>query len=480
MKLSKIAINCKIIGSDLEIEGLTMNSKNVKKGDLFFAIVGKSSDGHDFIAQAIQNGASAIVVEREQKFCPIAQVIVQDSRIAMSVMAALFFNNPSRQLKLIGVTGTNGKTTVSHILQGILKSWGKSVCLIGTLGVIVNGQAVKDDEDSKSLTTPDPIELHKTLAMLVQKKVEYVVMEISAHSIALKKIEGLFFESIIFTNFSRDHLDFFETVQNYKRTKALLFTKKYTNHAVLNIDDDMGVEIASSADFPVLTYGCNRPADVFAINLTMNCHGLKYFLNCMDNIANINFCLPGEFNMYNTLAAAATAHILGAPIKKIVQGIKSVEKVDGRFNIINTDTFSVIVDFAHTDDGLANLLKAVREFSCGKILCVFGCGGDRDQSKRSLMGFVASKYSDIVILTNDNPRFENPNKIISHIEQGVKMISSTYYECISDRKEAIKRSFELAGKDDLIVIAGKGAENTQEINGTFHSYNDLDFVKSLL
>ncbi|MCL1944996.1 MAG: UDP-N-acetylmuramoyl-L-alanyl-D-glutamate--2,6-diaminopimelate ligase [Firmicutes bacterium] len=479
MQLSELALGYTMIGCDATVIGLCHESSRVKQGDLYFALQGGKYDGHDFVQSAIKNGAIAVVVQRQLQDCSVSQIIVDDSRTAMSKIANVFFGNASQLLKIVGITGTNGKTTVSHIVASILQSNGNSVAIIGTLGIIVNGK-FWDSTKSHNLTTPDPIYLHKVFKSLVEIGVEYVVMEVSAHALFLNKLEGIKFECSVLTCFSRDHLDFFGTMQQYKLAKLKLFDPKFSKTAVVNIDDDLGMEIALQSNLPIISYGCNRPSDVFGIHHKMNARGLEYILNCVDNIVDINFKLPGLFNMYNTMAAASCAYVLGVPIKKIAIGISNTTRVDGRFNIINTDRFSVVIDYAHTDDGLSNLLSTVRQFAKGRIVTVFGCGGNRDVTKRPLMGLASAKHSDYTIITSDNPRFEEPNSIISQIEKGIISYKGAKYECIPDRRQAIKRALELANQDDIVVIAGKGAETTQEIAGEFLAHNDWLYVNECL
>ena len=458
----------------VDILGLNHNSREVCRGDLFFALSGNKVDGHKYVSDAIERGAVAVVVERLVENCSVPQVLVEDTRAAMSVFAAKFYGDAYKQLRLVAVTGTNGKTTVSHIISNILEANGDSVAIVGTLGVIVRGKKLDVDY---GLTTPDPIQLHKLFARLVQLGIQFVVMEVSAHALYLNKVQGLRFECSVFTNFSRDHLDFFNTMQNYKKAKLKLFDNTYTGTAIVNIDDDFGLELSRNSDLNMITYGCDRPSDVFGINLKMSSDGLQYMLNCVDNLVDINFAIPGRFSMYNTMAAASCAYVLKVPIKKIAIGIQNTTKVEGRFDIIKSDKYTVVIDYAHTDDGLSNVLNTIKQFAKKRIITVFGCGGNRDATKRPLMGLIAAKYSDYVIVTSDNPRYENPDSIINQIVMGIKSQNGTNYECCTQRDQAIIRSLEIAEKDDIILIAGKGAENTQEINGKFLPHNDWTFVQ---
>ena len=462
MKLNKI-LNCQY---QVEIDELSIDSRVKTNNGLYFCLTGKL-DGHDYAYQAVQNGAVALVCEKKLDL-PIPQIIVDDSRAAMSKAAANFYGNPQNLLTMVGITGTNGKTTTSFIVESILKRYGKKVAVIGTNGVFYN-----DKHISSQLTTPDPIQLFEILQRLVNSGAQYVVMEVSAHAAALNKVKEITFDVAAFTNLTQDHLDFFGDMDSYfQAKKKWLLSGK---NIVINADDRYGLELIKSAK-NTITYGYNNPSDVFGINLRMSEHGLSYVLNLMDDIAQVKFSLPGRFNMYNTMCAAAICYLLKVPCSYIKDGIKRVKKIDGRFNIINTTEFSVIIDFAHTDDGLKNVLNAIREFALGKIITVFGCGGNRDSSKRAKMGMVASELSDYVVITSDNPRFEDPMDIMKEIQKGV----SCEHTLIVERKDAIGHAVRKAKKNDIVLIAGKGAEKYQEIDGIKIPYCDEDFVMQLV
>ena len=464
MKLNQI-FNCEY---QTEIGELTADSRKIVNNGLYFCLVG-SLDGHDFANEAVKNGAVALVCEHKLDI-DVPQIIVSDSRQAMTDAAAAFYAHPERKLKLVGITGTNGKTTTSFIVKSILECYKKNVAVIGT-----NGIFYKDRILPSALTTPDPIELFEALKELSDDGAEYVVMEVSAHAAALKKVSGIHFEAAAFTNLTQDHLDYFADMENYYSAKES-FLLGNNRRVIINADDSYGLRLLSKITNS-LSYGYDNPSDVFGINLEMSEHGLSYILNLMDEIINVKFSLPGRFNMYNTMCAAAICYSLGVPAGVIEEGIKRVKKVDGRFNIINTTSCSIIIDFAHTDDGLKNVLKAIREFSRGKIITVFGCGGNRDKSKRAKMGKAAAEESDYVVITSDNPRFENPMDIILEAEKGV---GNCPHSLIEERKEAIRFAVRHAGKDDIVLIAGKGAEKYQDIAGTKIPYSDEDFVMQLV
>jgi len=460
--------------SALEITSLVFDSRAAVPGSLYFCIPGNMSDGHLHAADAVARGAAAVVAERRTE-AQAPHVIVPDCRDALARAAARFHGNPAKKLKLVGVTGTNGKTTTTYILKSILEAAGKKTGIIGTNAVFIG-----DERFDATLTTPDPTDFHAILAQMAARGVEYVVMEVSAHALALRKLNGVRFEVAAFTNFSRDHLDFFDGMDTYFDAKSKLFTKELAKACVFNADDEKGRELANACKLPYTTYGCLNPADVFAIRLSMSVNGLKYVLNLKDDIAEVKFNLPGKFNMYNTLCAAAVAGALGIPVKKIAAGIRAVKKVDGRFNIISTGKCSIIVDFAHTDDGLKNILSTIREFAPRRVITVFGCGGDRDRSKRPAMGQIVSECSDYCFITSDNPRTEDPEAILSDIFCGIPENRVTLCRLVSDRRRAILEAVEFAQDGDIVLVAGKGAERHTEIGGEKIPYNDEEYIMGLI
>ena len=458
----------------LEISGIKHNASCVKAGDLFFCLTGSKYDGHEFASEAACNGAAAIVCEKKTNAdCP--HIIVSNTRIALAQASAAFFGNPASELKMFGITGTNGKTTTSYVLAEILREAGEEVGLIGTNCIRYCGK-----EYTAALTTPDPYELHFELRKMKDSGVTAVVMEVSAHALELNKTEGIVFDAVGFTNLSRDHLDFFGDMESYGKAKLKLFTACAAKCAAVNADDEFGGKILSSAKIPMLGYGEKNPADVFGINLNMSAEGLTYIINIADDIGEVKFALPGRFNMYNTLCAAAMAKLADVSMHHILSGIRSLKRVDGRYNVINSSRFSVIIDFAHTDDGLGNIITSVREFAPRRIITVFGCGGNRDKTKRAAMGRVAAVNSDVTVITSDNPRDEEPEDIISDAYSGVPANRKDTVLCMPERKEAIKKAFSMADEGDIVIVAGKGAERYQEIKGVKHEYNDGDYIMQLL
>lgn len=469
MKLSQLIKNSTY--ADIEVTSLAFDTSDVKQGSLFFCLAGRKYDGHEYINVAKSKGAVCAVTEKDVD-TDLPTIKVDDTRKALAKISQIFYGNPAERLTLIGVSGTNGKTSTSYMIKSILEKAGHKTGMIGTNGIYIG----KDRYETK-LTTPDPIEYNSTLAFMLENGVKYVVSEVSAHSLALNKVDGIKYDVVCFTNFTRDHLDFFENMQEYKKAKLKLFTPDFSSTCVVNVDDETGREIANTYKGKVVSYGIENPADVFAIDEEFGEDGLKFVMNVMDDIAYIKSNLCGRFNVYNVMCASATAYVLGVSIKDIEKGIRNIKRVDGRFNIISAKDTSIIIDFAHTDDGLKNAISSIREFAKGRIITVFGCGGDRDKTKRPLMGEIASELSDFCILTSDNPRSENPSDIILDIKKGIKKDN---YEVLLKRKEAIRYALSMAKKDDIIFIAGKGAEQYQEIDGIKYEYNDEKYIMELI
>lgn len=457
---------------EINVTSLCINTDDVKNGSLYFCLNGSQVDGHDFAYLAKQKGASAIVCERPLDV-DITQVVVKNSREAMSVMAANFYGNPQNKLKLIGITGTNGKTTTTYYVEHILKDAGFKVGVIGTIGVLINGE-----KRPASLTTPDPIIFFEILSEMVRQKVYFVVMEVSAHAIYWQKIFGIKFEVGALTNITQDHLDFFETFDRYKQTKLSFLTEEYCKSIVLNVDDTAGRE-KSFCEEKAITYGLNNPCDVFAFDYEFSFSGTRYDLNLFDDVFNIKAQHIGKFNLYNALCAGTVCAVLGIDKQIICNSLKTLPCVDGRLNVIHLKGNRVaVVDYAHTPDGLKNILQTVKEVCDGKVISLFGCGGNRDRTKRSIMGEISGTLADFSIITSDNPRFEKPMDIIDEIEKGIKKITNNYL-CIEDRVQAIKQGLSLLKENDCLVVCGKGAENYIDQNGVKTYYSDYDTIYDL-
>ena len=476
MKLSKIIEKItyeKVIGSkDVEVKDLKIDSNSVSKGSLFICVKGGGFDGHDYIRQVENYGCAVVVTERVLD-TSITQIVVKNSRIAMAEIASVFYGRADKKMKIIGVTGTNGKTTTTHFITSILTNSGIKCGLIGTLGTFYGGKVIEP-----TLTTPDPIELHKTFKDMYDAGVQVVVMEVSAHAIELNKIWGINFEVASFTNFSHDHLDFFTDMEKYKNAKKKLFKNNLCKYIVSNTDDEVGKEIYMTEN-SVITYGIDNPADVFAINVIERLSGTKFVINLFDKIYEVNLNLIGRFNVYNALAASTVCALLGVKTEKIIEGLEQLKGVDGRLEKVCADKFSVFIDYAHTPDGLSKTLTTLKNVCKNRLICVFGCGGNRDKEKRHIMGEISGKLSDFTVITSDNPRFEEPMEIISQIENGVLKAGGNYV-LVQDRYEAIKYAIDKAKEGDLIVICGKGSERYQEVYGIKNLFNDKDTVEELL
>lgn len=470
--LVKNVKDAEIIGDcNVEISDIKIDSNSVMEGTLFIALKGKEYDGHTFLRVVENYGARAIVTERKLD-TNLSQVIVKDSRIAMCVIAKEFYNRPDEKLKFIGVIGTNGKTTTTHFIKSILDQADKKCGLIGTLGTFYG--KVKVDP---VLTTPDPLELYKMLADMVENQIEYVVMEVSAHAIQLNKLHGIKFDVAIFTNFTQDHLDYFETMQEYKKAKLSFFDKNFCKFILANSDDEVGTEIINKYK-GVISYGIKNPSDVFAVNIERSETGSVFVMNLFDCIYDVNLNLIGDFNISNALSAATATALIGINCDDIVKGLENVKCVSGRLEKVDVDGYNVFIDYAHTPDGLYKTLTTLKRSVKGKLICVFGCGGNRDKLKRRIMGKISGEIADYTIITSDNPRFEDPMDIIFEIEKGILEVTKNYI-LIQDRSEAINYALENACKDDCVLIAGKGSENYQEVLGIKHLYNDKDKVKEV-
>lgn len=450
------------------VTGISVDSRTTSSGDLFIALDGRE-DGARYAAEAVSRGAVAVVSEKAVLGLP--NILVEDTRLEYARLSAAFYGNPSERLKMIAVVGTNGKTTTAVLIYRLLRSLGKRAAVIGTLGTEIDG--VKYDTD---LTTPDPDELHRVLKLALDAGVEYVIMEVSAHAIYYKKIFGIHFALAVFTNFSQDHLDFFGDMNTYREVKKSFFTDYEIDYVLTNNDDSLGREIASIDSKTVLTYAFDSPADAFGIDLGIR-YSVRYTVNVFDKIGVIKTGLFGRFNAYNSLAAVTAACILGLPFEDVVCAIREIAPVDGRYNVIN-GAKTVIIDYAHTPDGLENILREAKAQSKGKVISVFGCGGNRDKDKRKIMGKISSRLSDLTIVTTDNSRLEDPYEIMDEIASGID--DGKDYFIIRNREDAIFYALSYAGRDDVVVLAGKGAEKYVDEGGVKTPYSDIETVKKIL
>ncbi len=462
----------RIIGNEsVEVNDVCADSRKLKSGGMFVCLKGKV-DGKTFAESAAVR--AAVIMTDEELPLDVTQVIVRNVRASYARAVAALYDNPQDKLKIIGVVGTNGKTSCCYLLNSIFRLSGCKTGMLTTVECDVDGV-----KSPASLTTPDPDVLYKLLSEMVEKKVEYVFMELSAHGIYYEKLSGLRTKATIFTNCTRDHLDFFKDFDSYAAVKKSWFSISNTNLAVVNYDDKIGREILQECNCPYLTYGVDNPGDVFAIDLTHNKNGTSFIINMFDIVKRVNSGFYGKFNVYNMLAACTVAGYFGIAMSNIAAVLENGRKIPGRFNVYHTRGGSrVVIDYAHTGDGLENVLSTAREITKGRLITVFGCGGDRDSGKRKTMGEIAARLSDYVVITNDNPRTENPYEIARAVEAGV-ICGDINYEVILDRKDAITEAIQFAEPEDTVVITGKGAEAYIEINGKKIPYSDYQTVKEL-
>ena len=478
MKLDRLlrSINVvKITGNtNISIENIVLNSLDVTLNSLFVAISGNDDDGNNYIANAKNNGAVAVVTDKESNV-NITQIIVSDVRSELNKLVYEYFNLKLLTTKFIGIVGTNGKTTTSYIIKSILENDGKSVGVIGTSGISYKNKFIAPE-----LTTPDTITLAETIVDMDKLGVEYVVMELSAHAIEQKRADFIKFDCLIFTNCTEDHLDYFKDMDSYSKVKSSVFNKEKTKFAVVNIDDALGLNIINSGRVNCYSYGIENPSDVFSIDIKNVDDGTVFDMNLFDEILSLKFKHIGKFNVYNSMAAATATYKLGASIGAIERGIEKVKGLEGRMEFIeNYNGAKIFVDYAHTPDGLENVLKEVKKITDNRLIVLFGCGGNREKEKRSKMGIIAGKFADFSILTSDNPRFEEPYLIISEIESGLRTVSLNYIT-IENRYIATGYAIEFLKEGDVLVLAGKGAETYQEIMGVKTKYSDKETVKDII
>ncbi len=459
----------------IQIDQLLTDSREKTENGLFFCIHGLRMDAHNFAPQAVENGCIALVVERFLEL-PVPQVKVESVRSAMAYMAGAFFGHPARRLRMIGVSGTKGKTTTSFLLKSVMEKAGFKTGLIGTTGNMIGDQRIKSN-----LTTPDPIDLHRCLRQMVDEGVEVVVMEVSAHAVDMHRLDGITYEAACYTNLSQDHLDYFGTMERYFETKKDFFMHGAVLNAALNEDDETSDDIIRDITIPHITYGISSEADVFARDIEISEDGVSFsiLLRGVEDM-QVNLQLTGMFNVYNALAAASLAMIMGVKNSDIKAGLESVRNVPGRVEMLDTGTpYKVILDYSHSPDALENILTTVRTFTRNRLIVLFGCGGDRDQGKRPIMGEIAGRLADYSILTSDNPRTEDPIVILEAIENGCKAVGGSY-TVIENRREAIRYALEMGRDGDVIILAGKGHETYQEIMGVKRPFDEKVVVAELL
>ncbi|WP_346873690.1 UDP-N-acetylmuramoyl-L-alanyl-D-glutamate--2,6-diaminopimelate ligase [Clostridium sp. UBA5988] len=457
----------------IEINNPQYDSRKIKCGDMFFAIGGFNVDGHNFISKAIENGAKTVVVEKDVTLVEgITFIKVENGRRALAIAASNFYNNPSKKMKIIGITGTNGKTTSAFMLKGILEAKGYKVGLIGTIANYIGNKEIHTEK-----TTPESLELQQLFKDMVDSDIDYCVMEVSSHSLDLDRVYGIEFSQGIFTNLTQDHLDFHKTFENYFNAKSKLF--KICKHSVVNVDDSYGIKLLEKINSRVTTYSIEKESDLKGTDINLESTGIIFNLKGNEKTYKVQLPIPGRYNVYNALGCIGAALDEGIDMDTIIEGLSKVT-VPGRCENLTLGMnlgFQVIRDYSHTPDSLKNILENLRELTKGKLICIFGCGGDRDRTKRPIMGEIGTELSDIAIITSDNPRSEDPYMILEDIKAGVE---KSNYKLIENRREAIKTALLLGEKDDIIVIAGKGHETYQILkNETIH-FDEKEVVLELI
>lgn len=465
MKLKKILdnINFEVIRGDLEkdIVEIGYDSREIKENNLFIAIKGFETDGHQYISQAVRNGASAVIIENEiTEYLPgIVYIKVKNSRRVMAEVAKNFFDNPLSDINLVGITGTNGKTTTAYLLYNILKEYAGRAALFGTIQNIIGGEEV-----DSSRTTPESLDLYRYFSRMKDKGIKYGVMEVSSHALDLYRVYGMDFAAAIFTNISPEHLNYHKSLENYREVKSRLFSNLNSQqYAIINSDDPNAEYIQKKSNGQNFCYSLNsKSADLYTSEYQLNQKGMKYKSEGrVSSVFELN--LGGIFNIYNSLASILTADLLGIEKEISQKALTEINSVPGRFEIINAgQDFQVVVDYAHTPDGMKNILETAAAMEKNRLIILFGCGGDRDRSKRSEMARLAENYADYTIVSNDNPRSEDPEIIFSEIKNGFSEGFSDY-EIIPDRKKAIRKAIMMAEKDDLVMLLGRGHEKYQVI-----------------
>ena len=444
---------------NIDITSIAYDSRKVTDNGLFVCIKGYETDGHNYAQAAVDNGAALIVAE-DKIDVDVPVVYVENTRRTLAELSCRFYGDPSKKFSLVGITGTNGKTTITYLIKSILEAAGKQVGVIGTNENIIGDKLLLTK--STTPTTPNSLELQQLFTEMNHYGAEYVVMEVSSHALELDRVYGCKFDVGVFTNLTQDHLDFHKTMENYLNAKAKLFS--LSEKGVVNYDDNGGKVIADRAECAdILKTGLHGDCDLKAENIRITSRGSQFDMIYGDKSYAVSVAIPGEFSVYNALCAAGAALQLGIDINDIIKGLETATGVVGRVEVVPTDTdYTVIIDYAHTPDGLMNIISCVKGFAEGKVITLFGCGGDRDNTKRPVMGEIAGRLSDFCVITSDNPRTEDPDAIIDEIEQGIKRTDGEYIK-ITNRREAIGYALDIADKGDVIILAGKGQETYQII-----------------
>ncbi|MBQ2927848.1 MAG: UDP-N-acetylmuramoyl-L-alanyl-D-glutamate--2,6-diaminopimelate ligase [Oscillospiraceae bacterium] len=459
---------------DREIENVYYDSRKVTAGSLFVAVSGFAADGNRFIPMALSKGAVAVVTAKKPEG-EVPYVLVESDRMALALLGCNFYGHPAKSMTMIGVTGTNGKTSTTLLLKQVLeKAAGAKVGLIGTMANMVGDEVIPTER-----TTPESFELQGLFARMRDAGCTHVVMEVSSHAITLERIGGTHFDIAAFTNLTEDHLDFHKTMDAYCDAKADLFRR--CDRAVVNVDDSYAGRMLAAADCPVLTTSVAQTAGLYAGDLELLSEGISFRAHCGEETAQVHLPIPGKFTVYNALTVLGIARQLGISLEAAAEALKTAQGVKGRVEVVPTPgmPYSVLIDYAHTPDGLENVLSSVKDFCKGRLIAVFGCGGDRDPMKRPIMGRIGVQLSDLAVITSDNPRTEEPMSIIEDILKGVKKEHGEYI-VIEDRRAAIRYAMDIAEKNDIIVLAGKGHETYQEINGKKYHLDEREEVAAHL
>lgn len=463
-----------IIGdANIEIKDIVYDSRKAREGSLFVCIDGFKTDGHNFIPQALENGTNAFLVQKDiQVPKGVTVVKAKDTRYGLAHVAANFWHYPSKKFNLIGITGTKGKTTSTYMVKSILEAYGHKTGLIGTISNKIGEETLPTDR-----TTPESSDLQQLFNEMVQKEVDSVVMEVSSHALELHRVALSDFNIGVFTNLSKDHLDFHETYENYLNAKVKLF--KMCKKGLVNIDNEYGKEVLKKAECEVYTMGIDNEADIRAVDIVKHPDKVEFKVITPWFTGDVEVNIPGKFSVYNALAAIGSCSLIGIPFEFIKMGLKKVV-VPGRAEVVNINKdYTVIIDYAHSPDSLENILTTIKEYAKGRVVCVFGCGGDRDRSKRADMGRISGELADFTIITSDNPRTEDPEKIIEDIEKGIKDTKSEYIKIV-DRREAIEYALLNAKAEDVILLAGKGHETYIILKDKTIHFDEREVVKEIL
>jgi UDP-N-acetylmuramoyl-L-alanyl-D-glutamate--2,6-diaminopimelate ligase len=489
MKLNDLLLslkNTRIVGdSEVEVSGITYDSRSAVLNSVFVAVHGFKTDGANYAAQAVERGAKTVVLEKDMDLPDgVTRVIVPNARVALAELSSAFYGHPSRKLKMIGITGTNGKTTTSFLIEAILRKAGYKVGVIGTVEARIDGRGLP-----VKLTTPESSELQELLSKMVKEGVTHVVMEVSSHSLELHRTHGCEFDVAIYTNLTHDHLDFHENMQNYLKAKLKLFEKLGKGHkkdvtGIVNVDDPYGKRILTYIDGDIMTYGIINNANLKASNFEWTLEHMRFDIETHDIKLRMNTNLIGVYNAYNIMAALLCGRAFGLPYEQMKKAVEEVKYIPGRFERVHAgQKFPVIVDFAHSPDSLTKLLETIRPLVKGKVILVFGCPGDRDRAKRPVMGEIAVKLADFTYISTDDPHSESPDAIMKEIEVGVIRAGGDYgknYLKIEDRRTAIEQAIHMAGADDAVVLAGRGHERAQDYNGVKIQIDDREVAKEVL